>query len=82
MSVSWWRAPLADPRTYKEAVKMPDANQWEEALRTEMKRLERLGVFSAPCPLPYGAKKIKTGVILKKKCSKTGAVGSGGSFKN
>ena len=36
---------------------MPDAKQWEEAPRTEMKRLERLGVFSAPYPLPYEAKK-------------------------
>ena len=53
---------------------MPDARQWKEALRTGMKQLERPGVFSAPCPLPYGAKKIKTRVILKKKCSKTGAV--------
>ena len=44
-------ALLADPRTYREAMKMPDAKQWEEALRTEMKQLERLGVFSAPCPL-------------------------------
>ena len=67
-------ALLADPRTYREAMKMPDAKQWEEALRTEMKQLERLGVFSAPCPLPYGARKIKTRVILKKKRSKTGAV--------
>ena len=39
-----------------------------------MKQLERLGVFSAPCPLPYGAKKIKSRVILLKKWSKTGAV--------
>ena len=51
-------ALLADPRTYKEVMKMPD-NKWEEAPRTEMKPLERLGVFSAPCPLPYGTKKIK-----------------------
>ena len=27
-------ALLADPRTYKEAMKRPDAEQWEEALRT------------------------------------------------
>ena len=40
---------------------MPDAKQWEEALRTEMKQLERLGVFNAPCKLSYGAKKIRTG---------------------
>ena len=53
---------------------MPEAKQWEKAPRTEMKHLERLGVFSAPCPLPYGAKKIKTRVILKMKCSTTGAV--------
>ena len=64
----------ADPRTYTEAMKMPDAKQWEEALRTEMKLLKRLEVFSAPYPLPYGAKKMKTRVILKKKRSKTGAV--------
>ena len=59
-------ALLADPHTYKEAMKMPDAKQWEDALRTEMKQLERLGVFSAPCPLPYGSETIKTRVILKK----------------
>ena len=53
---------------------MPDAKQWEEALRTEMKLLERLGVFSAPCPLLYGAEEIKKRVDLKKKRSKTGAV--------
>ena len=53
---------------------MPDAKQWEEAKFPEMKQLERLGLFSAPCSLPYEAKKIKTRVILKKKCSKTGAV--------
>ena len=52
---------------------MSDAKQWEEALRTEMKLLEHLGVFSALCPLPYRTKKIKTRVILKK-CSKTGTV--------
>ena len=45
---------------------MPDAKQWEEAQRPEMKQLERLGVYNAPYPLPYGAKKIKTRVILKK----------------
>ena len=49
-------ALLADPRTYKEAMKMPDAMQWEEALRTEIKQLERLGIFSQTCSLPYGAK--------------------------
>ena len=65
-------ALLADPRTYKEAMKMPDARQWEEALRTEMKQLEHLGIFS-PC-LPYGAKKIKTRIIFKQKRSKTGEV--------
>ena len=27
-------ALLADPRTYKEAMKIPDAKQWEEELRT------------------------------------------------
>ena len=27
-------ALLADPQTYKEAMKMPDAKQWEEALCT------------------------------------------------
>ena len=59
------RALLADPRTYKEAMEMSDAMQWEEALRIEMKQLGRLGVFSAPCPLPYGARKIKTRVVLK-----------------
>ena len=52
----------------------PDAKQWEEALRTEMKQPERLGVFSAPCPLPYGAKNIKPRVNLKKKRSKNRAV--------
>ena len=57
-------ALLADPCTYKEAMKMPDAKQREEALRTEMKQLERLGVSSAPCPFPYGTKKMKTRVIL------------------
>ena len=67
-------ALLADPRTYKEAMKVPDAKHWEGALRTEMKQLERHGVFSAPFPLPYGAKKIKTRVVLKKKCSNAGAV--------
>ena len=64
---SHFGALLDDTRNYKEVMKMPDAKQWEEALRTEMKQLERLGVFIAPCPLPYGAKKIKTRVILKKK---------------
>ena len=53
---------------------MPDAEQWEEALRTETKQFERLGVFSAPCQLPDGAKKVKTRVVLKKKRPKTGAV--------
>ena len=65
---------LADPRTYKDAMKIPDDKQWEEALRTEMKRLGHLGVFRAPCPLPYGTKKTKTRPILKKKRSKTGAM--------
>ena len=67
-------ALLVDPHIYKEVTKMPDAWRWEEALRTEMKQLESLDVFSAPCPLPYGAQKIKTRVILKKKRPKTGAV--------
>ena len=67
-------ALLADPRTYKEAMKIPDAKQWEDALRTEMKELERLEVFSVPFPLPYGTKKFKTRVVIKKKRSKTGAV--------
>ena len=66
-------ALLANPRTYMEAMKMPDAWRWEEALRSEMKRLERLGVVIALCPLPYGDKKIKTSVILKMNRSKTGA---------
>ena len=50
-------ALLADPRTYKKAMKMPDAKQWEEMLHNEMKQVERLLVFSAPYPLPYRAKK-------------------------
>ena len=64
-------ALLADPRAYKEAMKMPDDKQWEKALRTEIKQLD--GVCSAPCPLPYGAQKIKTRFILKKKRSRTEA---------
>ena len=44
---------------------MPDAKQWEEALRTRMKHMERLGVFIAPCKLPSGAKMIKMQVIFK-----------------
>ena len=38
---------------------MPDAKQWEEARRAEIKQLERFGVFSAPSELPYWAKKIQ-----------------------
>ena len=68
------RALLANPRTCKDAMKIPDAKQWEEALRAEMELLERLGVFSAPCELPYGANTIKTRAILKKKRPKTGVV--------
>ena len=67
----------ADQHIYKEAIKMPDAKQFEEVLRTEMKNLGRLGVSSAPCPLPYGTKKIKTRAILKKH-SNTGAWSAGG----
>ena len=50
-------ALLADPRTYKEAIRMPDAKQWEEAKRTEIHQLERLEVFNATCPLPYRGEK-------------------------
>ena len=32
MEVGKLAAFLVDPRTYKEAIKMPDAKQWEEAL--------------------------------------------------
>ena len=32
----------ADPRTYKEAMRMPDAKQWEENLCAGMKQLDRL----------------------------------------
>ena len=67
-------ALLADPLTYIEAVKMPDAKQWEEALRAEIKQQERLRVFSAPCVLPYGVRMIESRPIFKKTRSKTGAV--------
>ena len=52
-------ALLADSRTFKEATKMPDKKQREEALRAEMKQLERLGAFTAPCLSPYEARTIK-----------------------
>ena len=55
-------------------MKTPDAKQWMEALRIEMKQLESLGVFSSPFVLPYGASKIKMSSIFKKKRCKTGAV--------
>ena len=51
-------ALLADTRPNRKAMTMPDGKHWVEALRTEMKQLERLGVFSAPSPLPFGEKKI------------------------
>ena len=53
---------------------MPDAKQWEEALRTKMKQQEGLGVFSASCELPYEANTFNTRAIFKKKRTKTGAV--------
>ena len=55
-------------------INVNDAQRLEVALRTEMKRLKFLWVFSAPCPLPFGVTKIKTRIILKKKRFKTGAV--------
>ena len=56
-------ALLSGPRTYKEAIKQPDAEQWKEAINTELAQLEILG---------DGAKKTRT--LFKKKMSKTGAV--------
>ena len=64
-------ALLADTRTYNKAIKIPDAKQQGEDLCAEMKQLGRLGVFSAPCELPYGVRKIKTRPIFKKRLSKT-----------
>lgn len=59
-------ALLADPRTYNDPMKMPDAKQWEEALRVEMQQLSQHGVFSEPCELPYGANKLKIRATFKK----------------
>ena len=42
-------ALLSDPRTYKEATKQPDTEQWKEAINAEFAQLERLRIFSEPC---------------------------------
>ena len=65
-------ALLSDPRTYKEAMKQPDAEQWKEAINIEFAQLERLGVFSELCWLLEGCYAIKTRTLFKKKSSKLG----------
>ena len=67
-------ALLSDPRTYKEAMKQPDAEQWKEVINAEFAQLERLKVFSEPCWLSEGCYAIKTRTLFKKKRFKTRAV--------
>ena len=72
-------AVLTDPRTYQEAMGMPDPKQWEEVLPTEMKRLERFGVFSAPCELgQFSRRKF----LRRKRLGAEGEAGGPGSFRS
>ena len=66
-------ALLSDPRTYKDATKRPDAEQWKEAINLEFAQPERLGVFSEPYWSPEGSYAIKTRILFKKKLGQRSA---------
>jgi len=63
------------PRNYREAMRLPDAKQWDACTWEEFKRLEALGVFTVVA-LPKGARVLSTRMVYKKKYRPTGEVKS------
>jgi len=55
-----------DPTSFLEATSAPDAKQWDKAIRTEIKSIEKYNTWTL-VDLPKGAKPIGCKWIFKKK---------------
>ena len=62
-----------EPKTIKEALKMEDAEQWKEAIGTELQALIDMGTWKL-VPLPKGRKAVGCRMVLKRKFNLDGTV--------
>jgi len=68
---------LVPPKTYQQAMQMPDKAEWEQAMEEEMSSLEQMGVFKLvepppgskviPCKWVYAYKTDANGVVERHK---------------
>src|SRR6202008_3003971 len=56
-----------DPMTYKEAISLPDAKLWEEAINQELKSLKNNDTWTIVPEVPAGCKPIGCRWVFKKK---------------
>src|ERR1700742_1119859 len=63
-----------DPMTYKEAISLPDAKLWEEAINQELKLLKNNDTWTIVPEVPVGRKPIGCRWVFKKKLNTDGSV--------
>jgi hypothetical protein len=63
----------SDPRTYAEAMRRPDAAEWEIACDAEKHAFEHMGVYEV-VPRPKGRKIIGSKWVFRVKCGPDGAI--------
>jgi transposase InsO family protein len=65
--------PEDNPATFKQAMKRPDADQWEQAVREELASLKSMGVFEESA-LPRGMSALPSKLVLTIKRDELGNV--------